>query len=166
MTNDEVRVFFKECLFAAFPSVGVWIEETSSNPVATREMWAKTLEKITFDEAKEVIDIWATGSDPRNKPPEAYQRDGFALHIRNCALEKRSRRNAEQAAKEEQRRAEHAGTSIIGRIEGTRIWQDEWLPRRAAILAGELRREDGLAQWNAIVDAECEKARRANRPPF
>ena len=44
MKNDEIRIFFKECLFAAFPSVGVWIKETSSNPAATLEMWGKTLE--------------------------------------------------------------------------------------------------------------------------
>jgi len=166
MTGDEVRVFFKECLFAAFPSLGVWIKETSSDPKATLDLWAKTLEKITSDEAKEVIDIWATGSDPRNKPPEAYQREGFALHIRNCALEKRSKRNAEREAKEEQRKAERAGQSIMGAIEGSQIWQDKWVPIQAAIRTGELRREDGLAEWYAIVDAECERAKRANRPPF
>jgi hypothetical protein len=158
MNNDEAKRFFQECAFVSFPSIMTWLHETSPNPKLTLNVWSKALEKITLEEANEVIKIWALGLDPKNKAPEAYQRDQFHLHIKSCALDRRAVRNAKQAAADERAQTKPQTFPAMAYVRGFSIWMEHWLPLQKKVESLEMSREDALAKWNAHIDSEFQKA--------
>ncbi|NBW19891.1 MAG: hypothetical protein EBR82_69160 [Caulobacteraceae bacterium] len=157
MTDKEARSFFLDEVFVAFPAVQLWIKETSPQPDKTLGYWCKALDSVSVDEAREVLEIWVAGKDQNNKPPEAYQRDVFALHLKSCVYGLRDRR-ATKARFDEP-------TAAVDEPEGERYRPTEdplylkyWVPLRAAVATGEITEESALAQWKAILDEQFSKA--------
>jgi hypothetical protein len=159
MNIDEARGFFEKCVFVSFPQVMTWLYETSPDPESTLNVWIKALEKITLEEAKEVIKIWALGLDPKNKAPEAYQRDQFHLHIKSCALEMRAVRNAKQVAADERAQTKRQTFPAMNYVRGFSIWTDCWVPLQKKVESREMSLEDALAKWNALIDSEYQNAK-------
>jgi hypothetical protein len=46
---------------------------------------------------------------------------------------------------------------ILDGVRSDRLWQEYWIPLRAAVEAGQITRESALRQWNAILDEEFAK---------
>jgi hypothetical protein len=159
MNIDEAKGFFEKCVFVCFPQVMTWLYETSPDPESTLNVWIKALEKITLEEAKEVIKIWSLGLDPKNKAPEAYQRDQFHLHIKSCALEMRAVRNAEQVAADERAQTKRQTFPAMNYVQGFPIWTNFWVPLQEKVETREMSIEDALAKWNAHIDSEYQKAK-------
>jgi hypothetical protein len=92
MTPAEATQFF-ESAFIAFPGLAAWLRETSTDGAATCSVWARTLSKISFDEATYVLDGWIDGTI--KDPPVGYRRESFALHVKAIALTERDKLNKE-----------------------------------------------------------------------
>ena len=92
MTPAEATQFF-ESAFIAFPGLAAWLRETSTDGAATCSVWARTLAKVTLDEANYVLDGWIDGTI--EDPPTGYRRESFALHVKAIALKEREIRNKE-----------------------------------------------------------------------
>lgn len=92
MTPAEATQFF-ESAFIAFPGLAAWLRETSTDGAATCSVWARTLAKVTLDEATYVLDGWIDGTI--DDPPTGYRRESFALHVKAIALKEREIRNKE-----------------------------------------------------------------------
>jgi len=156
MTDKEARSFFLDEVFVAFPAVQLWIKETSPQPDKTLGYWCKALDSVSVDEAREVLEIWVAGKDPNNKPPEAYQRDVFALHLKSCVQGLRDRR-ATKARFDEP-------TAAVDEPEGERyqptkdpLYLKYWVPLKGAVDAKEITEESALSQWEAILDEQFSK---------
>lgn len=91
MQLNEFNVFIEK-LFAAFPSLHEWVSnsEKVKDPLATKAVWFKTLETISYTEAMSVLDRWTTGA---LKAFSAFERDLVATSIRCIVEQDRSREN-------------------------------------------------------------------------
>lgn len=84
MTRDEFNRLVTH-VFEAFPSTGKFLRDVcvGGDVRPTLETWFRTLERVTFTEAMDVLAAWIDGS---LSPPEAYERDKTALVMRSQAL--------------------------------------------------------------------------------
>lgn len=148
MTEKEARSFFLDEVFVAFPAVKLWIKESSKDPDKTLGYWCKPLAGVELEEAMEVLQIWVSGKDPNNKPPEAYQRDVFALHLRACVLDMRAKHAAQV------RFAEPTTVPSGERYspQTDELYVKHWVPMKNAVDAKEISEESARRQWHAIID--------------
>jgi hypothetical protein len=49
--------------------------------------------------------------------------------------------------------------SIMGQIQGSKIWIENWEPLKEAVLAGELDQQSALHQWYAILGIKPNQVR-------
>jgi hypothetical protein len=154
MTEAESIEFLNDVAFVAFPSVRDWLVQTKT-PNESVKMMVRALSDISRDEADAVIDSWITG---RIAAPK-YLRDGFVLHIRACAMERRHQRwEAEEAQrKRQEERQTYAERSVMQSIQTMEIWTEHWMPMQAAVRSGELDQSSALRQWYAIVGIDPER---------
>jgi hypothetical protein len=156
LTQEDAEDFLKNYAFVGFPGLAEWLRGTD-NADRSFEMWAKALVKCERKECEAVIDAWISGDVEAPK----YLRDGFVLHIRSCVMARRSQQriyaekvaNAAQAEMPKQR-------SIMGQIQGSKIWIDNWEPMKEAVLAGELDQQSALHQWYAILGIKPNQVRK------
>jgi len=92
MTPAEATQFI-DSAFIAFPGLAAWLRETSTDGAATCSVWARTLAKVTLDEATYVLDGWIDGTI--EDPPTGYRRESFALHVKAIAMKERDKLNKE-----------------------------------------------------------------------
>lgn len=90
MTDAEF-VKFRDELLIAFPGIREHVIRNSRIPDDTIATWQRTLEPITYDEAKQVLDDWIDG---RDEPPKAFERDYAAILIRQKVYHRRSKYRA------------------------------------------------------------------------
>lgn len=92
MTPTQATEFFDRA-FIAFPGLASWLRESSTDGAATCSVWARTLAKVSFKEANDVLDGWIDGTI--DDPPQGYRRELFALHVKAIAATQREIRNKE-----------------------------------------------------------------------
>lgn len=151
MTQEESIAFLSDVAFVAFPSVRQWLLTTDRYNETVR-MMARALSDIARDEADAVIDSWITG---RVEAPK-YLRDGFVLHIRACAMDRRAVEAAAKRQAEDARKLEPV-PQVMRSVQQTGLWTEYWLPLREAVDTGDLAASDAVAQWNAILDLEFQR---------
>jgi hypothetical protein len=49
--------------------------------------------------------------------------------------------------------------SIMGQIQGSKIWKENWEPMKESVLAGELDQQSALHQWYAILGIRPDQVR-------
>lgn len=158
MTDKEARSFFLDEVFVAFPAVQLWVRETSTQPDKTLGYWCKALDSVTIDEAREVLEIWVAGKDPNNKPPEAYQRDVFALHLKSCVHGLRDRRAVKARFDMPVTTAESVPEDERYRPTEDPLYLKYWVPLKNAVDAKEISEDSALSQWRAILDEKFKLA--------
>lgn len=146
MNETESIEFLNQVAFVAFPSVREWLVQTKT-PNESVKMMVRALSDISRSDADAVIDDWITG---RIEAPK-YLRDGFVLHIRACALDRRQKRFVVEEAKRREEEVKQPRPSIMRTVQGNPLYTEHWLPMKAAVERGELERESALSQWYAIV---------------
>lgn len=151
MNQEESIAFLSEVAFVAFPSVRQWLLTTDKYN-ETVKMMARALSDIARDEADAVIDSWIAG---RVEAPK-YLRDGFVLHIRACAMDRRAVEAAAKRQAEDARKLEPV-PQVMRSVQQSGLWTEYWLPLKAAVNTGELAASDAVRQWNAILDSEFQK---------
>jgi hypothetical protein len=151
MTEKEAIDFFYDEAFVAFPGVLEWVNEKSPQPKETIKIWAKTIAKVTLEEAREVLTRWLDGDCSRPKP---YEREVFAVLLRESVIDLRTSRNRGRALAEQQ--------SILS--EGGEKWSlatdniyAKWPAIKERFDAGEITKAAALAEWNQILDVEFSK---------
>lgn len=87
MNATEWKSFSDE-LFVSFPGLLKHIND-SPKPTATLASWQETLDLITLDEARSVLNAWKTG---QKDPPKAFERDYTAIVIRQSVMFDRDRK--------------------------------------------------------------------------
>lgn len=153
--NDSEFLTFKEELFTAFPGLRDHINKVSNEPTATLATWQRTLEPITYAEAKQVLDDWIDG---RDEPPKAFERDYAAILIRQKVYHRRSKyrayvakheasnSRAEQVRLAKETRAALAGLGVDAAFELC-------LRANGKLDRGEIDR----SQWLVELDQICSK---------
>jgi len=152
VTTEEAKDFFVNEVFIAFPSVKIWMKETSKDANKTLGYWCKALDSVGVDEAREVLEIWVAGKDPNNKPPEAYQRDVFALHLKSCVHGLRDRRAVKARFDKPVATAESVPEGERYRPTEDPLYLKHWVPLKNAVDAKEISEDSALSQWRLILD--------------
>lgn len=142
MTIDEAKAMLAES-FLSFPSVAEWLNEKSPNAAKTISLWAEVLSGIERDEAAKVLHAWRHG---KIQPPAAYERDCFALIWKQTALHLRSEANRDRALNE-QKAILAEGAKKPFSLATDDLYNNEWLPMKAMVDAGQLTKEEALGRW-------------------
>lgn len=90
MTNEEYKEFLKS-LERQFPSFAEWLKRPSHDWKAMSQTYYDGLkeEKVTIDEAKEVLKGWTTGTI--EGAPVGFENQRFLANLLNAVREKRSK---------------------------------------------------------------------------
>lgn len=94
MDSEEAKKFLQKA-FIAFPGLREWLHATGT-PTETIGTWVRTLQRVAYQDAVEVLDGWIDGSIPN--PPIGFRREVFAIDVREC-----SKKFSEERYREQQR---------------------------------------------------------------
>jgi hypothetical protein len=139
MTPAEATEFFRNA-FIAFPGLAAWLRETSTDGAATCSVWARTLAKVTLDEATYVLDGWIDGTI--EDPPIGYRRESFALHVKAIATKERDIRNKELEREKQwikSNRGNYQPSAAFKVVAKPYLESIEWLPK---LWAGEVTHQE------------------------
>ena len=154
MTDAEF-VKFRDELLVAFPGIREHVIRNSRIPDETIATWKRTLEPITYDEAKQVLDDWIDG---RDEPPKAFERDYAAILIRQKVYHRRSKyrayvakHQASNSRAEQVRLAKETRAALAGL--GVDVAFELCLRANGKLERNEIDR----SQWLAELDQICSK---------
>lgn len=146
MTEHECDEFFEQVMIA-FPGVGQWLRDNSPDPAATLRVWGSSLAIVSVEEALSVLHRWSTGVLPA---PVGYQRELFAVHLRQTVMADRSKRFREESQFEMQRSFKRAGPSAAFRSIAKPF--TEILALRSRVMTGEISAMDCDYAVHEIVE--------------
>jgi hypothetical protein len=146
MTEQECEEFFEQVMIA-FPGVGQWLRDNSPDPAATLQVWGQSLEIVTSEEALSVLRRWSNGTLPA---PIGYQRELFAVHLRQTVLADRNKRFREESQFEKQQSFKRTGPSDAFKSIAKPF--TAILSLRARVMAGEMDAEDCDRAIHQIVE--------------
>ncbi|MFY7700491.1 MAG: hypothetical protein ACOVQH_09490 [Burkholderiaceae bacterium] len=152
MTPNELEQFLRKA-FIAFPGLKDWAE-TLPKASDTLAVWSRTLERVTLDEATQVLNDWidCTLSDP----PVGYRRETFAIDIKSIVSRRRTEHLAEtysERAREEQwikaNRGKYQPSAAFRSIAKPFL---EMLANKPLVMMGEMSHDEYDRQVDLITE--------------
>jgi hypothetical protein len=84
MTDEQAADVYQKA-FIAFPGVGQWVRDNSPDVAQTLRTWRAVIMPFDYADAVYVLNKWVLG-DKNNPPPTGYQKEVFAIHLRQAIL--------------------------------------------------------------------------------
>lgn len=143
MNADEARKFLTDVAFVAFPSVRDWLRGTD-RAEETFGLWTQSMSSLGWSECETMIGKWLSG----DVPPPRFLRDSFVAELRACVLDQRNK----QAAKDRLTDPVKVEAGVRYDFRCDPIYEQYWIPLRAAVATGEISEDSALSQWRLILD--------------